>query len=84
VADANSTTPPSLPSSPRADGPEWALVCASRLNAGLDEVRSALGPASTPEVRDTLGGVLVEVAKLTGVLEWLGEGLLVLPEGGAA
>ncbi len=83
MAKPNSTTPPSQPSPPEIGSTEWALIAASHLNGATSALLLAIEKVPCLELRAALCAALVEVAKLAGVLEWLGEELLVLAEGGA-
>lgn len=82
MANADSTTRPSQPSFDDRD-PEGALISAANLDGALGEIRLAIEKVSCLELQGALCAILAEAAKLAGVLEWLGEGLLVLPERGA-
>ncbi len=89
MANADPTTTPS-PDQPRraacstaqeAEAGEWALLPGAHLNAALGEFFATFSKADLPpEIRDALLRLLVEAAKIVGVLEWLGEGLVVLPQ----
>ena len=89
----NSSQQPRSPS--EASISEWALTMGSELDAALSGLLLAL--ERTPRLeRQTdprvklqveliaeLGEILVKVAKLAGVFEWLGEEHVVLTAGGA-
>ncbi len=83
MATPDSTTPPSQPSSPRPGSSEWALLAGAHLSDATRALLLAIEKASSLELRAALCAALVEIAKLWGVLEWLGEEFVVLTEGGA-
>ncbi len=81
MAKPDSTTPPNQPSS-NSIPPDWALIFSSHLNGAASALQLAVERVPSFELRGSLCSALVEVAKLWGVLEYLGEELVVLPEGG--
>ncbi len=82
MAKPDSTTPPSQSTSNSIPA-AWALICSSHLNGATSALLLAIETVPCLELRAALCSVLIEVAKLWGVFEYLGEGLLVVAEGGA-